>query len=179
MYELALDLTRAAGFEQYEISNFARPGRRCRHNCIYWRNQPYLGFGLSAASYLNGVRWTNCGDWETYAAAAATGRIPRDSHEELAPLQALAEEIMLGLRTTEGVSMAELSQRYGIDAAPLCSSAIAFLARQGLIRNSSERICLTRRGMLLANSVCGEFWDALQKDGVAAGADGAVPAICS
>ena len=157
MYEMALDFTQEAGCQQYEISHFARPGRRCQHNWIYWRNQPYLGFGVSAASYLNGVRWTNCGDWESYAAAAPTGRIPRDSQEELAPRQALAEEIMLGLRTAEGISIAEISGRYGIDAAQIYSSSIALLAQEGLIECSSDRISLTRRGMLLANSVCGEF----------------------
>jgi len=165
MYEMALDLTQAAGFEQYEISNFARPGRRCRHNSIYWRNQPYLGFGLSAASYLDGVRWTNCADWDAYASAAPTGQIPRQSQEKLAPQQALAEEIMLGLRTAEGVSLAELADRYGIDASRIYSSTVDFLRQEGLIQTSPDRIHLTRRGKLLANSVCGEFWDVLESKG--------------
>lgn len=160
MYEMALDLTQAAGYRQYEISNFALPGRRCLHNWIYWRNQPYLGFGVSAASYVNGLRWTNCADWESYAAAAPSDRIPLDSQEKLPPQRALAEEIMLGLRTAQGVSMTEVSGRYGIDAARAYSETIAFLAQEGLIERSSDRICLTRRGMLLANSVCAEFLEA-------------------
>src|SRR5581483_339140 len=74
MYEYAIDELAAHGYAQYEVSNFARPGRQSRHNSIYWRNEPYAGFGVSAASYVDGARWTNLAGIRRYCAAVGAGK---------------------------------------------------------------------------------------------------------
>lgn len=157
MYELAMDLTQAAGYEQYEISNYSRPGRQCAHNLIYWRNQPYLGFGISAASFIEGTRWSNTANLIEYAQSAPSGQVTRAHQEKLEDRAALGEEIMLGLRTEEGISLASLSTRYRCDISPLFASTLEFLGQQGLLSQEEDRVKLTRRGKLLANDVCVRF----------------------
>ncbi|MGH9339428.1 MAG: radical SAM family heme chaperone HemW [Acidobacteriota bacterium] len=157
MYELALDLTAEAGYGQYEISNFARPGYECAHNLIYWRNEPYLGFGVSAASYISGLRWSNTGNWHEYAAHAASESIPHATEERLHGQTALAEEIMLRLRTREGLSMNALSQKYNCEMPRLFADTLRFLTQEELLNNDGDRLTLSRRGQLLANEVCLQF----------------------
>ncbi len=157
MYEGAIDACVLAGLEQYEISNFARPGRQCRHNMTYWRNEPYLGFGISAASYVDGVRWSNCRDLDDYEAGASEGRIPRESEERLTQLPAMGEEFMLRLRTAEGVSLGHLSQKHSCDSLAVFGAEIESLQADGLLYRVGDRIRLTRSGILLADAVCSRF----------------------
>lgn len=157
MYELAMDLTRAAGYQQYEISNYSRPGRDCAHNLIYWRNQPYLGFGVSASSFLGGIRWTHTASLTEYVRTASSPRVTRASEEKLNDREALGEEIMLGLRTEEGISPAALSSRYSCDVASLFSQTFEILGQNGFLCQTGERIRLTRRGKMMANDVCARF----------------------
>ncbi len=157
MYEMAMDLTQAAGYGQYEISNYALPGYECVHNLAYWTNSPYLGFGLSAASYAEGVRWTNVCDWEAYFEGAAQGTIPSGSSERLQWNLAMGEEIMLGLRMGQGISTERLAGKYRCDFEGLFRLSINFLTEQNLLAREGDRLWLTRRGKLLANEVCNEF----------------------
>ncbi len=157
MYELAMDRCSAQGLLQYEISNYALPGRECKHNLVYWRNQPYLGFGLGAASYIGGVRWSNTDNFGEYAAGAKLGRPPRKQEERLTGTEALTEAIMLGLRTREGIDIKELETRLGLDATERHGETIAFLVREGLLRRDAGTLTLTRRGTLLASEVCAQF----------------------
>ena len=157
MYELAMDRTQEAGYRQYEISNYSRPGRQCAHNLIYWRNEPYLGFGVSAASFIDGLRWTNTGNLREYARTAASGRVSRASEEALEDREALGEEIMLRLRTTEGISLSSLSTHYYFDVASLFSQTLEFLSTHDFITQAGDRVQLTRQGKLLANEVCMRF----------------------
>ena len=157
MYELAMDMAARAGFEQYEISNFCRPGHRCRHNLIYWRNEPYLGFGLSAASFLEGVRWTNTGRMGEYVRTASSGDTARSSEERLENREALGEEVMLRLRTGDGFSLADLSRRYSVDLLALHGKTLELFSRERLIDWEGDRVTLTRQGRLLANEVCRRF----------------------
>ncbi|GAB4243975.1 MAG: radical SAM family heme chaperone HemW [Acidobacteriota bacterium] len=164
MYELTIDVLQAAGYEHYEISNFALPGYECQHNLTYWRNEPYLGFGISAASFVEGVRWTNTTDWETYLASARRGRVERATEERLPVPLALAEEVMLRIRTKEGVSPAELAGKYAVDFAALFAEIVEKLVETGLLERSDTGILrLTRRGKLLANEVCSEFLHAARE----------------
>ncbi len=150
MYERAMDLTSAAGYSQDEISNYARPGRECRHNLIYWRNQPYLGFGVSAASFFEDVRWSNTNSLSLYEEGAASGRVAHKTEERLEGRAALAEGVILGLRTSEGIAVArEIADTFG--------EAIHFLSAQQLIEIKSNQMRLTRRGKLLASEVALEF----------------------
>lgn len=158
MYEHALDRTEAAGFEQYEISSFARPGQECQHNLGYWLRKPYLGFGVSAASYLDGRRWTNTANLRRYIESAAQGKVPRLQDELLSTKEALAEEIMLRLRTREGLSLPSLSRTYRLPVEELYRPQVDFLTREGLLEEVAGRILLTRRGKLLANEVTLHFF---------------------
>ena len=157
MYELAMGRTRSAGYSQYEISNYSRPGRQCAHNLIYWRNEPYLGLGVSAASFMDGVRWTHTGNLLEYARTASSGRVGRASEEVLKDREALGEEIMLRLRTSEGISLSALSAHYHCDVASLFAPSLEFLTAHRFITQMGDRVQLTRQGKLLANEVCMKF----------------------
>jgi len=157
LYQIAIDRAAAAGFEHYEISNFARPGQRCGHNENYWRNGSYLGLGVGAASYRAGVRSTHTRELDAYiAAAAAGGMIPGES-EELTGDERTGEATMLALRTLEGVNVRDFSERYNVDFLAQYAPVIAELRESGLLAADGERVWLTARGRFLANDVCGAF----------------------
>ena len=157
LYEIAMDRLGAAGFEQYEISNFARPGHRSRHNGNYWRNGSYLGLGVGAASYLEGERSTATRLLTEYMEAVERGEpVPRE-RERLEGLARLGEAMMLALRTAQGVDASAFKQRYGIDPLVTYASTIAGFIEAGVLERSDEHLRLTRRGRLLANTVCGAF----------------------
>lgn len=157
LYLMAIERGARAGFEHYEISNFARPGRRCAHNANYWRNGSYLGLGVGAASYLDGVRSTHTRDLEIYCSAAlAGGAIPGES-EQLVGDERTGEATMLALRTLEGVDPHEFRERYNVDFHAKYRTVIADLTAAGMLRIAGERVQLTQRGRFLANDVCGAF----------------------
>jgi putative oxygen-independent coproporphyrinogen III oxidase len=113
MYRTAQKMLTAAGYQHYEISNYAQPQHPCRHNQVYWRNQPYYGFGMGAASYLQGTRFTRprrSQDYFQWVAAGATY-----PPEPIDDLDRLLETLMLGLRTAQGVEIAGLIQDFGAD----------------------------------------------------------------
>jgi oxygen-independent coproporphyrinogen-3 oxidase len=156
-YALAIERLTAAGYEQYEISNFARPGFRCAHNENYWRNGAYLGLGVGAASYRDGVRATHTRDLAAYEAAALAGRpIPGDA-EELQGDERTGEAIMLALRTSEGVDADAFRERYGVDVFTRYEREIAEFVDAGLLVAGDGRLRLTVRGRFVANDVCGAF----------------------
>jgi oxygen-independent coproporphyrinogen-3 oxidase len=157
MYELTLDTLAAAGYEQYEISNFALPGHRCRHNQVYWRNEPYLGFGVSAASFMDGARWTNERSWHRYQERAGAGLAVGGPGETLAGREALGEALMLGLRLRDGVELAPMAQRYGLDPRAVFSEEIARFKSWELLEERDGVLRLTRRGLLLSNNVFAEI----------------------
>ncbi len=149
MYELALAMLAAAGYEHYEVSNFARPGHRSRHNLTYWRNGDWLGLGPGAASHLGRARWVNEGRLGPYAAAVAAGRLPRREYEPPDRERELAESAILGLRLREGVSLAELAARHGFTVADVearWGGAIARLRAAGLLELQSAAGSPGRRG---------------------------------
>ena len=157
LYALAMDALTAAGYEHYEISNFARPGFRCAHNENYWANGEYLGLGVGAASFLGGVRRTNTRVLEAYVAAAAEGRkIPAES-ERLVGAARVGEAAMLALRTDQGVDVRAFAERYAVDFLQMFGSVIAEMRSAGLVTASDTHVALTRRGRLLANDACAAF----------------------
>jgi oxygen-independent coproporphyrinogen-3 oxidase len=157
LYAMAIDRLAAAGYAQYEVSNFARDGHACAHNLNYWANGDYLGFGVGAASYRHGVRSVHGRDWEAYAAAVeADAPIPMEA-ERLEGGRRAGEALMLALRTVQGVRLAEFKERYGIDVIETYDSVVSEFARNGLVERTPETLRLTRRGRFLANDVCGAF----------------------
>lgn len=157
MYEHAIDRLAEAGFDQYEISSWARPGHRCRHNLRYWRNEAYLGFGVSAASYVDGARRTNLADWREYGKQAVAGRDCVAEEERLEGQSAAGEAVMLALRTRDGADLAALSDTHQVDLARAFAPAIRRMREYGLIEEAEGRLRLTRPGLLVANRVLCEF----------------------
>jgi oxygen-independent coproporphyrinogen-3 oxidase len=156
-YETAISALTAAGFEQYEISNFARPGHRSQHNANYWQNGEYVGLGVGAASYLDGVRSVHTRDPEAYAAAALAGGPIPGSEERLEGPARLGEAAMLALRTAEGVDLSGFRERYGVDFLSTYLGAIRDLQGGGMLEVTSTHVRLTRAGRFVANDVCSEF----------------------
>jgi oxygen-independent coproporphyrinogen-3 oxidase len=157
MYEEAVSRLADAGFEHYEVSNFARPGRRCRHNMVYWRNGEYLGFGPGAVSYLAGRRWRREPLPSRYVRKMRAGEELAVQSEHLDPAAALGETIMLGLRLREGISLAGLRERFGIDVLDHYADEIRRLSADGLMERNGDRLRLTHSGLLVGDSVCAEF----------------------
>ena len=143
-YELACDLLRNAGFEHYEISNWAKPGRASRHNLIYWTQGDYLGIGLGAHSHRAGTRWWNTRALQPYLADPKGARA---GEETLAAEQRADEWLHLRLRLIEGIDLAEAAARLGRDL------AADGLRDAGLVTLDGGRLRLTTRGMLLENHV--------------------------
>jgi oxygen-independent coproporphyrinogen-3 oxidase len=157
LYAIAIERAARAGFEHYEISNFARPGYRCVHNENYWRNGSYLGLGVGAASYLAGVRSTHTRDLEAYCGAALAGGVIPGESERLVGDERTGEATMLALRTLEGVDTREFRERYDVDFHARYRTVIAELTAAGMLQLAGERVQLTERGRYLANDVCGAF----------------------
>jgi oxygen-independent coproporphyrinogen-3 oxidase len=157
LYAMAIDRFAAAGYAQYEVSNFARDGHACAHNLNYWANGEYLGLGVGAASYRNGTRWVQTRNLDAYVAAAlANAPIPMEA-ERLEGGRRAGEAVMLALRTVQGVRLAEFKERYGIDVIETYHSVVSEFARDGLVERTADTLRLTRRGRFLANDVCGAF----------------------
>jgi oxygen-independent coproporphyrinogen-3 oxidase len=156
-YELAMDLLEAAGFEHYEISNFARldgeVARRCRHNLVYWANEPYFGFGLGAARYVNGRRELNTRDLGEYLRRMSAGETPTFQSEELGPVERARETLSIQLRRTAGIERDAFRSQTGTALDDLAGPAILRQVQLGLLSDDGSRVRLTRRGKCLADAV--------------------------
>ncbi len=137
-----------AGYEQYEISNYARPGRECRHNLAYWLGDDYLGIGPSAFSTVGLERWQNQPDAAGYSEKIRRGDSAVSFHEALDPATKLAERIMFSLRTNRGVSRSEVA------AWP---EEVATFTDRGLMESRDSRLVLTRRGRMVADHIAEAF----------------------
>lgn len=166
LYEIACERLAAAGYEHYEISNWAQgpvqddglPRFACRHNLVYWRNGPYLGFGPGAHSSLAGRRWSVGRSVEDYIDGVQAGAAPLDYEETISPALAMGETMMLGLRLLGvGVSRGDFQARFGIDLAEVYADVLDQLHVQGLIEVSAERARLTQQGWLLGNQAFAAF----------------------
>jgi len=143
---------RHAGLFRYEISNFARPGRECRHNLNYWRNGEYWGYGAGAFSYVEGVRRGNERHLGRYAEAVRVRGEAFVSEERLEGEAAAREAVVLGLRTAEGVDLDALGRRHGLDLRATLAPALAELARAGMV-TANGRLRLRRRGWRVADAI--------------------------
>lgn len=159
MDDATAGLLTAAGYAQYEVSNFAKPGWACRHNIVYWECEPYLGLGLGAHSDMDGRRFFNPDDWEDYLRVAKSGSAQRAQEGESTPRERMFERMMMGLRMTRGVDCARFERDFGCAPEDVWPEVIARLARQGLMRREGDRLRLTPRGMQVMNSVLVELMD--------------------
>ena len=156
-YRHAVAACERAGMEHYEVSNFARPGRACRHNLTYWHNEPYLGIGPGAASYLDGVRRTNRPDVAAYAAAALAGCNPPATEERLTGAAAMAETVMLALRMTDGLDRAGFADRYGCDVTDAFPRSIARYAELGALEVTGRRVRIASWARFVGDTVLADI----------------------
>lgn len=157
MYQYAIRTLTRAGYEHYEISNFARPGYRCQHNMVYWRNEQYLGFGPGAVSYRHGIRWKCLNNPRRYVHAVRQGLPLVEEEERLEADASLGETIMLMLRLRDGVDVKAVEQRYGVNLAQRYAHQLRQLQRLRLIEVTPDYWRITSRGLPIANTICAEF----------------------
>lgn len=157
MYETLLQLTKQNGFHQYEISNFAKRGFESKHNLTYWNNEEYYGFGAGAHSYVDGVRKSNIGPVNHYIQQIKDGKLPILEETTLTLTEKMEEEMFLGLRKTEGVSIENFQEKFKQNPLQLFSEQLKSLKNKGLIDISSGNIKLTKKGMFLGNEVFQAF----------------------
>ncbi len=158
MYLYAMDRLEAAGFEQYEISSFARPGRRCRHNQVYWANEAYFGFGLGAARYLEGRREHNTRDFSTYLGKTLAGQPATYQTEKLPAEDRARETLGLNLRRAEGVVRSRFTEQTGFDLEQIAGPALQKHLDLGLLQEEGDSVRLTRQGKCVADAVIQDFW---------------------
>ncbi len=168
MYDDALTILANHGYGQYEISNFAKPGRECRHNIGYWTRVPYIGLGASAASLLNtpsgGLRLTNPAGIAEYIAMASEHAWRRRERVSLLPEDARFESLMLGLRMTRGVSEQDFAAMHGLSLDAYCGDILRQQAQRGLLLHQDGRWALTRRGMDVQNAILVEIMEATESE---------------
>jgi oxygen-independent coproporphyrinogen-3 oxidase len=147
-FERGVEMLSAAGYGQYEISNYARQGRECRHNLAYWEGADYLGLGPSAWSTIGERRWQNAPDTAAYVQAVQAGVRPLRNEEILPPATREAEKIAFGLRMNAGIDPTRLAKRHEL---------ITGLREEGLLEDHGPRVRLTPRGRLLADEIAAEL----------------------
>jgi oxygen-independent coproporphyrinogen III oxidase len=153
LYAHGIDTLEAADFEHYEISNFARPGCRSRHNQVYWANEAYFGFGMGAARYVNGRREMNTRSLAGYIQRAQAGEPATFQAEELTPEERARETMVVQLRRVEGIQRAAFREQTSFDLDVLAGATIARFGDLGLLCDDGDSVALTRRGKYVADAV--------------------------
>jgi len=157
MYVASMERLEAAGYEQYEISNVARPGRRSRHNIKYWSDGEWYGFGCGAHSTVGGTRWKNAAGVEDYTDRITRGLPTAIEAHRLSAAERLGDALFTGLRLSDGLDLAAIGRRYEIDVWRQYGSDLQPFVEAGLLQRQDSRLRLTRRGMLLAHEVMAVF----------------------
>ncbi|MCC5628066.1 radical SAM family heme chaperone HemW [Nostoc sphaeroides CHAB 2801] len=160
MYQMGQQVLTSAGYEHYEISNYAQPGHQCRHNRVYWENRPYYGFGMGAASYVDGKRFTRPRKTrEYYQWVQAGGVIDCDVTP---PKEVLLETLMLGLRLAEGLSLTALAKGFGEEKVEEICWCLQGYFDQGWVEVAEGRLRLIDpQGFLFSNVVLAELFEKL------------------
>jgi oxygen-independent coproporphyrinogen-3 oxidase len=154
MYQAGLE---SAGLRQYEISNFARPGKECLHNLKYWRYEPFLGLGPSACSHVGNRRWCNKRDLEQWAGSLRQGKPLYEEQVELTPEMSAKEALVFGLRLVEGVDLRALGERTGVDVASKFDREIGELTGDGWLLRDGHTIRIPPDRFLVSNHVFSRF----------------------
>jgi oxygen-independent coproporphyrinogen-3 oxidase len=154
MYALAMDTMEEAGWEQYEISSFATPGHRCRHNQIYWINLPFYGYGLGAARHLNFIREVNTRSIDRYIKKCMAGESPTMQSEAHSPQTYALETATLNLRRKEGIVRSMFLEQCEIAVDQIAGEVIQRFVIQGLLEDDQVSIRLTKEGKFFADTVC-------------------------
>ncbi len=142
-------------FEHYEISNFAKKGYESKHNCAYWRNKNYYGFGLNASGYEGNIRYRNCPDLKEYI----QNPLKEEEQETLTIQETMENEIFLALRLKEGINIPNLNKKYSINFEEKYKNTIKKYSQENLLKIENNHCKLTENGILLSNEIMSEFID--------------------
>ncbi|RGZ01795.1 radical SAM family heme chaperone HemW [Clostridium sp. AM58-1XD] len=160
MYYLTKEILARYGYQRYEISNYAKPGKECRHNIGYWTGVDYIGLGLGASSYVSGYRFCKENDLRTYLDTSTKKGFPGCLYQDISFLdtkEKMEEFMFLGLRMMEGVSGSEFASRFGQNMWNVYGQQINKLRDEGLLEVREPRIWLTDRGIDVSNYALSEF----------------------
>lgn len=153
MYLTGIDRLTGAGLEHYEVSNFARPGARCRHNEVYWTGGAFFAVGPGAARYIDGRREVNHRSTTTYIRRVLAGQSAVAESEQLGPEDAARERLVFGLRRLQGIHLAEFERESGYAATHLGGAALAMHIAAGRLELTAARLRLTREGLLVSDAI--------------------------
>lgn len=156
MYLLLMERMKAAGYKQYEISNFAKPGYESRHNMTYWRNEDYYGLGAGAHGYINRQRHVNIKGVNPYNEAAKTG-LPRLESFEVSREEAMEDFLMVGLRVLDGISRSRFEQQFDASLDEVFKRPLSKMVNAGLLETTEDGYRLSQKGILFGNEVFAEF----------------------
>ncbi|HEO1047970.1 TPA: oxygen-independent coproporphyrinogen III oxidase [Streptococcus agalactiae] len=156
MFEYIISEMERNGFEHYEISNFTKPGFESRHNLMYWDNVEYYGVGAGASGYLDGIRYRNRGPIQHYLKGISEGNA-RLSEEVLSKNEMMEEELFLGLRKKEGVSIGKFEQKFGTSFEKRYGQIVQELQSDGLLKENNGFIQMTKKGLFLGDTVAEKF----------------------
>lgn len=157
MYALTLEYLNKNGYSQYEISNFSKINRECKHNLVYWNLEEYIGCGVSAHSYVDGYRYSNVETIEDYIQGINSEMIAVMEKHKNSAVEDMEEFMFMGLRKINGISKSEFNKRFLIDIHDVYGSVIKKYIQDKLILDSKDRIALTPKGVEVSNSIMADF----------------------
>ena len=169
LFKATVEFLTGCGYRQYEVSNFSLSDRagdtsnRSRHNQKYWTFAPYIGFGPGAHSYLEPRRYWNHRNLQTYLTDIRAGRRPTAQSEVLTQPQMMMEAILLGLRQTDGIDLIAFKDKFGFDFEQHYAVQIEEFLIEGKAEFKDHHLALTTEGMLLLDSICARFVEALEE----------------
>ncbi len=157
MYEMTKEILGEHGYSRYEISNYALPGRECRHNLGYWDDVSYIGLGLGASSYWRGARFSNESDLKRYIESPFVLPKERDDYQELSKEEQMEEYMFLGLRKCAGVSVKLFKDKFGLDMEVIYGEIIHKYMEMGYLEITGDNLRLTDSGIDISNHIFSEF----------------------
>lgn len=153
MFHMAMNEMKKRGYHHYEISNYCKDDSQCKHNITYWKNEEYLGIGIAAHGYIDGVRYGNTESFFNYERIINANTMPIDVQQKISEEEAMKETMFLGLRMMEGISNLYFHQRHGVSLFDIFGKEIKELTHKKLIAVEEDNIKLTNLGIDLANQV--------------------------
>ena len=157
MYETAIETLGDAGFEHYEISNFAKPDFQCKHNLTYWKNNFYIGIGPAAAGYISGSRFENISDIDKYADCIKNDKSPIAERIKISPIEKASQTAVLGLRLIKGIDLKEYKRKTGFDIFELFKDSIEKNLKLNILQLKNGNLRLTKNALPIADSILCDF----------------------
>jgi oxygen-independent coproporphyrinogen III oxidase len=157
MYETAIETLADAGFEHYEISNFAKPGFQCKHNLTYWKNDFYIGIGPAASSHIANWRTENISDIDKYVEYIENDKNSITERIKISPIERASQAAVLGLRLIKGINLAEYKQKTGFDIFDLFRESIERNLKLKLLQLKNDNLSLAKNALPIADSVLCDF----------------------